>query len=843
MTISRSPIFLFFTLISLCGYAQETVVSGRIFEKGKQEPIPFASIGFKGTTTGTTSDFEGTFSFKTSADVDSIIITCVGYNRLAKAIKKGQKQYLHIELESSSLMMKEVFIKPGVNPALRIINLARERRAVNDPDQLVSYEYDCYNKVDVSMNNISEKMKNNKLLAPLKSLFDTTNQMKNEEGKYILPVFISETQSHYYYNSNPSKSKEVINASNITGFGVNEGSFVVDLLGTSLIQFNFNHNWMRILAKDFISPLATGSHSYYYYKLVDSTFIEGKKCYEIKLDLKRKEDLGFLGTVWIEDSTFAIRRINAEISPNANLNFIERLKIQQEQAPTAEGPWLPVKTRVIVEIGRVTENTSGFVAKMYRANTKIVVNKPKDMAFFDVVITHEDAVSQKDSAFWAATRTETFSAVEQKMFSMIDSVKNLPAVRTYIDIVRLITEGYYRKGAIDYGPYLFLVGYNEVEGFRTRIGFRTNQQFSRNWYYRGYLAYGFRDQKLKYGLGAERILSHRKWTTLGIHYKNDNDILGVSDPSSAPIFAFGAGRGNLFAALSLSSGQSRINHTIDYRLVYLTQPLRDWTFRVSLQNTFFEPLGKFVFAYKRDPVGGENKVNLAESFTYTAATVDVRFAFKEVMIARGNERLRMTMPKAPSITLSYTRGFKGVLSGNFNFDKVQVNMNQHITTGALGNADYSVTVGKLYGRLPYPMLEVMRGNSTFIYSDNNFSLMNLFEFVADEYSHFWYVQHFEGLFFNRVPLFRKWKLRNFAVVKAAYGHLSARNNALIPSADEDGKSLSPIYQFRNEPYVEAGYGIENIFRFVSIGAVHRLTYLNNVNVRKWGINVGINITF
>ena len=838
MRLTGITIFAFSLFLSVVVRAQ-TIVSGTVTEKGKNEPMPFVSVGFKGTTIGVTTDFEGHYTIKTSAAVDSIVISFVGYRTLTRKIKLNQSQTINIQLEEASHVMKEAVIVAGVNPALRIVNKAVARRQFNNYNSLKSYECNSYNKTDVSMNNISEKMKNNALLRPLKDLFDTTNQMKNEENKYILPIFISETQSKYYHNTDPSRTKEIIYANKIEGFGVEQGSYVVDMLGSTLLQFNFNDNWMRVLAKDFISPIASGCHGYYAYTLVDSVDIDGLKCYEIKLHLRRESDLGFLGTMWIADSTFAIRRIVAEISASANLNFIKRFKIQQEQLPVSTGSWLPVKTRAIIEIERLSANTSGFVAKMYRANSDIVVDRPKPDAFFDVTLEKLDGELNKPAAYWDSVRPEQLTSTEKQMSNMIDSVKKLPVVRTYTQVIQAITEGYYRAGKIDIGPYIFLVNYNRVEGIRTRIGFRTNPFFSKDWYYRGYIAYGFRDDEIKYGLGAERILSHRKWTTLGVHYKNDYDILGVTDPSSAPVFKTGSGGSSAFAAINMGSSLSRINKTIDYRAVFLSQFSRDWTLRLSAQNTYFEPLGRFYFAY----LTGENPTKVRESFTYTAASIDIRFAYKEVLIARGINRFRMKLSNVPVATLSYTKGFKGVAGGNFNFSKVQLNLNQHVTTGFLGNADVSISSGKLFGKLPYPMLEVMRGNTSFIAGDNNFSLMNLYEFVADEYVHAWYVQHFEGLFFNRIPVVRDWRLRNYAVVKAAYGHLSASNLSIYPNTDRDGNPLSPFYEFKNEPYVEVGYGIENILRIMTVGVVHRLTYRNNIDVRKWGINVGFAFQF
>jgi len=841
----RQLLFYIAFFFSLSIWAQEeTMVSGRIMEKGRTESLPFVSVGFKGTKTGTTSDFEGNFRLKTTLPVDTIIISYVGYKTIRKKIVRGQKQHFIIEMQQESRDLKEVIVKPGVNPALRIVKNAQKMRDKNDQSNLSAYDYDSYNKMDVSMTNISEKMKNNLLFRPLKKLFDTTNQFKNDEGKYILPIFISETFSHYYQQVDPSKNKEIVKGNNVSGIGVNQGSYVIDLLGAGMMQFNFNKNWMRIAGKDFISPIASGSLSYYIYTLVDSMEIEGIKCYQIKLNLKREEDLGFLGTMWITDSTFAIKRIDVEMSKSANLNFVDRLKIHQEMKQTSAGPWLAEKTRMIFDISQLTENTSGFVAKMYRKNSNVEVNKLKPAEFYDNIIDRETDYNEKDSSFWNEKRKEPFSKVEIQMTEMIDSIKNLPVMKTYIDVVRLLLDGHYRIGKFDWGPYILMVGFNQVEGMRFRLGFKTNADFSKKIQLKSYVAYGVDDMAFKYGVGVDYFLSTRKFTTIGISVKDDYDILGVSDNSN--VYLSTTGSSNIFTAISFAAPHARINRTIDYRINFLTQPKRDWTFHAAVQNTFFQmPNSRTWFGYISNVTPTDTTIS--HDFAYTAVTLEARYAYKEIMIVRGLDRTRLVRAKAPALTLSYTRGIKGLLGGEFNFDKVQFNISQHLTTGFLGNADYSFTVGQFFGKLPYTILDVPGGNQTFFYSMNNYSLMNLYEFVADRYANISYTQHFEGLFFNRIPLLRNWKLRNFAIVKATYGQISDENKNYIAERSRGGKVFEPVTFYDGVPYMEVGYGIENIFKFLTIGSFHRLTYLNptpvNQHVRTWGLNVGIRFTF
>jgi hypothetical protein len=833
-------------MIGFVGISQQnnevvTVIQGKIIDKHNKEPLPFVTITFKGTRIGTTSDFEGNFKLKTIQKVDSIKVSYVGYKTYVRSVNYGQTQTFNIEMSEASSELKAITVRVGINPALRIVNNARNNKDANNQENLKAYQYDSYNKVDVSLNNVSDEMKNRTMFKPIKGLFDTAFQMKNEEGKYILPLFINETFSQFYYNKIPSKNKEVMLASSTTGIGVGDKSFIADLMGTSLQSFNFNENFVRILAKDFISPLSNVCHRYYVYTLLDSSIENGKKNYKLKLNLKSEQDLGFLGHMWIEEGTWALTRIDVEISENANINFIDRIKLQQELKQTTAGPFIPFKNRMIIDVSELTSKSSGMIAKFYNSASNIVVNDPKEISFYDRLIERaEEETLEKDSNFWISKRPEAFTNIERKMFNMVDSIKNLPAIQTYIDVVRLVVEGYKRIGGFDWGPYVFLYGYNNVEGNRLRLGFRTNHFFSKQWIFKTHLAYGFKDQRFKYGLSVDYITNRRDWTIWSASYRDDYDILGITND-----FGPGNNTSNVFQAISIFADGIRLNRTQEFKLGLFKQFNRDWSYRVGAQINNFEPLGDFVFAYRTNE---KNSDSLKNNFTNAQASVELRFAYKELLVVRGNDRIRMVRSRFPILVFNYTHGFKGILQSDFDYNKLQLNIFHHANTSIFGTADYWITVGKIWGKLPYPLLDVARGNQVILYSDFNYSLMNFYEFISDEYIHLTYIQHFEGLFLNKIPVVKNWKWRNFAFVKAAYGGMSEEDKALLPEKNAKGISLNKINSFSNNiPYVEVGYGFENIFRILSINMVHRLTYLESVpnypSPRRWGINVGLKFQF
>jgi hypothetical protein len=415
-------LFLFiFILIGFNGFAQnETIVIGKVQDRHNKEALPFVSLGFKGIPGGSTTDFEGRFKLKTLQKADSLIVTYVGYKRYAIKIKQGVTQTILVELDEATQEMNEAIIKPGLNPAWRIVDGARDRKKIVNQDEISSYTYNSYSKIDISLSNISDEMKNSKVFRPMRSLFDTIHQMTNEEGKHILPVFVSETYSKYYYLKSIGKGKEVVEGSKYSGIGIEANSYLTDLMGGQLHHYNFNKNFITILNKDFVSPIADEGHYYYVYTLLDSMDIDGLKCYKIQLNLKRKQDLGFEGYIWISDSTFALKRLILEVGKAANVNFINRIKIQQELLPTKETPWITSKSRIIFDIARMQKKGSGMVAGFYNAYTGIETGIGINKDFFDYpVVTNEDA-GIKDSNYWVEKRTEPLSSIEKEMISKVD---------------------------------------------------------------------------------------------------------------------------------------------------------------------------------------------------------------------------------------------------------------------------------------------------------------------------------------------------------------------------------------------------------------------------------------
>ena len=313
-------------------YAQNITVSGKVIDRDTGEGVPFANVFFKGTTVGTTTDFDGFYTLSSPKATDTLVVSYVGYSIKEKQISKETKQTVNFQLFAEATTIAEIEIIAGEweNPAWEILRAVMDNKKLNDKRKLTAYQYESYSKIEVDIDNISEKFKKKKAVREVIQLLDSIEHIAGEDGKAILPLFISESISNFYYNKNPEKEHEDILKTKITGVGIDDGSVVSQVIGSTYQEYNFYENWMKIVQKDFVSPIADSWRVFYKYELKEEGIeMEGVKCSRIDFAPRSPQDLAFTGSMWITDSTFALKRIDVTVNKEANLNFIEKIKIQQ----------------------------------------------------------------------------------------------------------------------------------------------------------------------------------------------------------------------------------------------------------------------------------------------------------------------------------------------------------------------------------------------------------------------------------------------------------------------------------------------------------------------------------
>ena len=793
----------------------QTKVNGRVTDAESQEPIGFATVVFKGTAIGTTTDFNGYYELVTNELVDTLIVQFVGYKSRAKAIIHNTGQTINFQLEPDNVMLNEIAVLPGKNPAHRILNELWDHKKQNDMRSLNSYQYESYTKLRVDVDNISEKFKNKKIMKPFGYLFDSLRVIA-EDGAALLPIFVSETLSDLYAKANPNEVKEVVKATNIKGVGMEDGSFISQFVGSSLHNYNFYQDNLVVLDKSFVSPIGQGAIGFYIHVLEDSLFVGNKWCYQIKIVPKRKQDLVFSGTIWIQDTTFSLVKVALEVGKDANLNFVERLKIHQELEPTNAGPWLPSQTRILVDIAEPTAESFGMLAKLYISNRNVKANVEFEDGFFKNKIQVDDFAQQREDSFWVNQRHEKLSSEDEQIFNLVDSIKNFPKVKSYIEIANILASGYVKLNKnIEFGSFLVMYGVNVVEKHRFRIGFRSTPEFNKNLGFRTYLAYGLNDERFKYGVVADYIFNRKNWLKAGVQLKHDLEGIGAPDDFEL--------QNPLLEAASQLGLLDRLNRVDVYRTWIGLDVVKNFNQKIIFTHKYLQPEGNFVYAYN-DIKSGLVKSN----FTQSEIALETKWAPKETKLILDNKRVGINVNKAPVFTLRYTMGLQNVLKSNFSYHRLDLDIRQIARLNSWGRAEYIIQANKIFTPLPYLMLHIFPGNETFIRSLSTFNMMDFFEFVSDQSLSVFYVHHFDGVLMNRIPLMRKLKWRAVGSAKMAYGTISKKSLDLMPSVDAQDRQVTPVnYMDKNQPYVEIGYGFENIFKFIRIQAFHRLTYTDD----------------
>ncbi len=829
-------IFLFNSVTSFA--QQETIITGHVSEIGTNGGIPFVNIYFKGTLIGTVTDFDGNYSIKTSTPKDSIYVSLIGYKSKAKKVEKGKTQVINFQLSPEALNLSTIEIRPGINPALRIIRNAQLNKTKYDRDNLTAIQYVSYTKQEADVDNITPKMRKWRLFSPFAAMWDSLDVMVGEESKANLPVMMSEVISEIYSFKEAEKRHEDVSAVKIKFVGMKDGSAVSQLTGTDFQSYNFCKNNVAIQGKDVLSPIADNAMLFYNYILVDSVMLDSTKCYKIDCHPKNKKDLAYTGYVWITDTTFAIKQLDLGITPEINVNWIDHARIQQVLSPTEAGPWVPSQTRTLVDYTTLTDKFVSMVVKTYNSNLNFVVNKPKEKEFYKSRIQYAENALTQDTAWWRNNRHEALSKLESKSYNMIDTVRNIPFIRKGVNILYFLFTGYKDIGPVDLGHYINVYGYNAYEGTRLKLGFRTNQKFSENWIIRGYGAYGFKDKGFKYNIQLERILTRYPWSKVGIQYRDDIDQIGTNFNYSNNA-NLGQSQNNLNNTFSQIGNISKLLRIQEARLWYEKDFNPGINTKIIFQNIRTNPLFQVNF-------GDQFNIFQTRKYSITEVLLETRISVKERFVQNGTERISFGNNKSPIITFNYTLGIKDVLDGDFNYHKASISFSNRFRMSTLGYSQVFLKAGKVFSKIPYTLLEIPRGNENIFYGNNIFNQMNYFEFVSDQYINAFWQHHFNGLLFNRVPLIKELNLREVIGINMAYGTLSSNNKNF---------NSNNTFTVMDIPYFEADLGIENILKFIRIDFLYRLTYNDDFykkeyekanpgsRINNWGIKAGFQFSF
>jgi hypothetical protein len=661
-------------------------------------------------------------------------------------------------------------------------------------------------------------------------IFDQTDT-SSITGNTYLPIFINESYSRVYGDNILNDEKEILKGNKNSGFDNN--NTLIAYLKDLYSEYDIYDNYLKFFDKSFTSPLSRTGIDVYNYILLDSAYRDNKWCYNIVYYPRRKNELTFKGDFWVNDSTWAIKEINLQASKSANLNWVRKVYIEQEFDVLNDSTFLVTRDYFMSDFSfREKEDANGIYGKRTTLYNDYVFNVPKDKKFYKKQVDpYEFEVYNRSEEFWDETRLEKLSKDEKGVYKMLDTLKTVKRFKTLYNLGTVLATGYYEFDNFDLGPLFSIVGYNESEGMRIRLGGRTYFGQNDRWRLEGFGAYGFKDDRFKYGVSGKYFLDRRSRLKIfggnrrdveqiGASLTNSNDVLGRNIASSALI------------SVGVNDRLTRINLST---LGFEVEPAKN--FKVNIigsYRTLVSATDTFVIDYKvfEDGVDtGEIKSEIEQG----EITLGLVYTPGRKTSGYGVERTIINIGDFPTFYFSHTTGLKDFLGGDFAYQKLQGLYTQPWNIGGLGRLFTTVEVGKTFGEVPLSLLSVIPGNQTYFSVFNSFSQLDFYEFVSDTYATLHIQHNFGGRIFSRIPFLRKLNLREIIGFRAVYGQISDANIALNAS--------NIVYQAPENIYWEYSVGVGNIFKVFRLDFNFRGNYFENQGARSFGVTGAFGFEF
>ena len=822
-------LFLFVLFALTSSIFAQTKVSGIVVDKSNR-PVPFANIAFQNSTEGVVSNEDGLFYLESPKTYKVIVVTSVGFSDKEIVLEKSVTYKLTVQL-SEVLSLNEVVIYSGKtskknNPALDILRKIWERRRKNGLHLFRQYHMEKYEKVEFDLNTIDSAYMKKKLFKGMEFIFNQVDTSKIT-GKTYLPIFINEALSDVYGDNQINKVKVKTKANKTSGFNGNQQilAFVDDLYS----DFDIYDNHLTFFDKSFTSPLSKTGIDVYNYVLRDSSFIDDKWCYNIVFYPRRKNELTFKGDFWVSDTTFAIKNINMAATKSANINWVKDIYIEQEFEVMNDSVFLLTKDYMMTDFAlNKKDKSKGIYGKrttFYRDH-KFNIEKPEK--FYQEEVNYLDKeVYNKSEEFWEENRFEKLTKDEKGVYKMLDTLQTVKKFQRLYSLVEILDSGYINYNGLDFGPIYAMVGQNSVEGLRLRTGLRTYFGPNDPWRLQSYIAYGFKDDKIKYGVTGKWMVNDKKRIILSAGNRRDieqigasltttNDVLGRNYASSGLITV---GSNNKLTNVSLSNVQIEI------------EPIKNLTFATGVSyKTLISASPEFSLDYYTDL----SQTTLKSQVKQSEVNLQVEYTPNKKPIAFGVERDVADSPYT-TLFMIYSQGFKNLFSSDFDYKKLQLYYKQPIIIGPLGRSNVTVEMGKTFGYIPLGLMSVVPGNQSLFDIANTFSNLQYYEFVADQYVTFKWDHDFHGRFFGRIPFMRKLNWRENIGFKSVYGTVSDENRMINASG--------LVYNAPEKVYWEYSAGIGNIFKFFRVDFSWRGNYLEMPDANKFAVKVSLGFYF
>ncbi|MDR1592696.1 MAG: DUF5686 and carboxypeptidase regulatory-like domain-containing protein [Prevotellaceae bacterium] len=781
--------------------AQDIIVIGQVVSRTDHTPLEAVNVWFKNTDIGTQTNGEGYFMLRASSPQQAVMASSVGYKQTVVRLDRNLRdQMVTIQLEEQVNLLEAVIVSPQENQALPILRRVRENRPVNNPELLSGFDNLRERQTRLFLSNIPQKSLQRRIFKELQQ-----GIVPQTDSTGLLPIYLNHTLFSESHQQGAVLQQAIETKVNVVHLMPQQQ--VTQLVTGYLPVINFYRNYVTVLQKNFISPLANHGTLYYDYFLIDSLYQDSVKLYRIRFRPKNDKNLAFKGTLWIDAEHYALTRIEAAMPPAANINFLKHLHLVQDFA----------KVDSVRYFYKQTAHGLGFdfhfQADSSRHYTQAILDERNTCSAFrlaaDTLQTVVDAQLHVDAA-------------ERQFSAAIDSLNNTRLQRIAHTLVDLWMYGYVHTWKLDIGPVVELLRYNRLEGFRPTLSLRTGQRLNEHFTVGGYGGYGVGDRRWKYGGELQYRFGRKRSHLLGMFYDNDVMRYGYQD---ALLLNDNIVRNseNLLTSFSLSQHYDGLiyREQILLRHRYERQGLR-----LTTDMEAARLLPSRLVTFERS--GG---VPLTSVFTATA-TVGVRMSFGQRSIDHFFHRYYLGTDR-PVLNCQLTAGYYQAGEKMSPYGKLKITVKQSLPLWR-GRMDYAIEGGLIAGNLPYLLLDMPCAARGLWYNTYHFDLLNQAEFMSDAYIALYWRYYTNGLIFNQIPWIKQFNLREVLLFSMAYGALRDGHRAVMDM---------PRQGNLQQPYIEAGIGITNILRILTAESVWRLTHRYDTDAIKWGVRLRFRLDF
>ena len=830
-------------------------LKGVITDSITHEPLMYISVYYEGKGVGGVSNANGEYQIETRKNWNEVTFSSIGYRTKVIRLTPGQK-VLNVQMVPDDVMLTEVVVKPKKekyskknNPAVDFMRKVIEHKKAQKLEVNDYYQYDQYEKMKMSLNDITpEKLekgiyKKYSFLKDQIEVSETTNSL-------ILPISIQETSSQTVFRKNPESKKTIIKGMNSNG--INEFFSTGDMLGTVLqdvfTNVNIYDDEIRLLQRRFTSPIAKEGLNFYKYYLMDTLTVDRDTCVHLTFVPQNSQDFGFTGHLYVlKDSTYAVKKCVMNLPKKTGVNFVNQLDIVQQYEQLPNGNWVLMDDDMLVDLSLVKSMGGLQVQRTTKySNYKFDPIEQRLFRLKGSVIKEADMLSKSDE-YWAEVRQVPLTKTESSMDVFMNRIEQIPGFKYIIFGAKALIENFVetsgkgRPNKFDIGPINTMISSNYIDGTRFRLSGMTTANLNPHWFLSGYGAYGLKDKRWKYSGTLTYSFNKRDYVVWEFpkHYISATYSYDVMSPMDKFLFT---DKDNIFLSLKTTT-VDQMSYMRDATINYELETPTGFGVKAMLRHRNDEPTGKL--EYLRNDAA-QTRVH---DVTTSEASMTLRYAPGESFVNSKQRRVPVSLD-APVFTLTHAMGFKGVLGGEYNFNRTEASIWKRFWLPASwGKIDCSVKAGAEWNTVPFPLLILPEANLSYITQRETFCLINNMEFLNDRFASMSISYDMNGKLFNRIPLLKNLKWREMFRVRALWGTLTDKNNPFKSSNPDlfrfptrDGKFTSFVMDPK-VPYVEASVGIYNIFKLLHVEYVHRFTYRDNPGINKNGIRFMVLMVF